>query len=78
MSGNIGTLGAGSGTTELAASILAMKHGLLPATYNYETPDPACPVRVLTKAQPITKPYFVKTSYSEMGQCAAVVCRKWE
>ena len=75
---NIGTLGAGSGTTELAASLLAMKHGLLPATLNYAVPDPACPVQVLTKARPIAKPYFVKLGFTDMGQCAAVVCRKWE
>ncbi|MSQ92955.1 MAG: beta-ketoacyl-[acyl-carrier-protein] synthase family protein [Gemmataceae bacterium] len=75
---NIGTLGAGSGTTELAASLLAMKHGVLPPTLNFATPDPACPVQILTKASPITKPYFVKIGYTDMGQCAAVVCRKWE
>lgn len=74
----IGTLGAGSGTTELAASLLAMKHGILPPTLNYATPDPACPVKVLTKARPIAKPYFVKVGYTDMGQCAAVVCRKWD
>jgi len=75
---NIGNLSAGSGTTEMAASLLAMKHGTLPPTLNYETPDPACPVKVLTKPRPITKPYFVKTGFTEMGQCAAVVCKKWE
>jgi 3-oxoacyl-[acyl-carrier-protein] synthase II len=75
---NIGHLSAGSGTTELAASLLAMKHGLLPATLNYETPDPACPILVLTKARPIAKPFFVKIGFTEMGQSAAVVCRKWE
>ena len=75
---NIGTLGAGSGTIELAASLLAMKHGTLPATLNYESPDPACPIQVLAKPRPITKPYFVKTGFTDMGQCAAVVCRKWE
>jgi 3-oxoacyl-[acyl-carrier-protein] synthase II len=74
---HIGNLSAGSGTTEMAASLLALKHGTLPPTLNYESPDPACPVKVLTKAQPITKPYFVKTGFTEMGQCAAVVCRKW-
>jgi 3-oxoacyl-[acyl-carrier-protein] synthase II len=74
---NIGHLGAGSGVTELAGSLLAMKHGTLPATLNFETPDPACPVQVNTKARPIAKPYFVKVGFTEMGQCAAVVCRKW-
>lgn len=74
---NIGHLSAGSGTTDLAASLLAMKHGVLPATLNYQTPDPACPVQVLAKARPIAKRHFVKVGYTEMGQCGAVVCKKW-
>jgi 3-oxoacyl-[acyl-carrier-protein] synthase II len=73
----IGSLSAGSGTTDLAASLLAMKNGVLPPTLNYESPDPACPVCVLTKSRPIEKPYFVKLCFTEMGQSAAVVCRKW-
>ena len=75
---SIGSLGAGSGPTELAASLLAFQHGVLPPTLNFETPDPACPVQVLTKARPIAKPHFVKIGFTDMGQCAAVVCRKWE
>ena len=75
---NIGHLSAGSGTTDLAASLLAMKHGVLPATLNYREPDPACPVQVLAKSRAIVKPYFVKVGYTEMGQCAAVVCRRWD
>ncbi len=74
---NIGTLGAGSGVSELAGSLLALKHGTLPPTLNYQTPDPACPIQVLTKPRPVTKSAFVKIGYTEMGQCAAVVCRKW-
>ena len=31
---------------KLAASLLALQHGLVPATLNYEEPDPACPVPV--------------------------------
>lgn len=74
---NTGHLCAGCGTTQLAASVLAMKHGTLPPTLNYETPDPACPVQVLTKPRPIAKPHFLKVSFTDMGQCAAVVCKRW-
>jgi 3-oxoacyl-[acyl-carrier-protein] synthase II len=74
---NIGHLSAGSGTTDLAASVLAMKHGVLPPTLNFAEPDPACPVQVLSKSRPIAKPHFLKVGYTEMGQCGAVVCRKW-
>lgn len=74
----IGNLGAGSGTVELAASLLALRHGSVPGTRNFATPDPACPVAVSAAARPIESPYFLKVGYTEMGQCAAVVCRKWE
>jgi 3-oxoacyl-[acyl-carrier-protein] synthase II len=73
-----GTLGAGSGPTELAASLLALKHGVLPPTLNHEEPDPACPVTVATGSpRPVTRPHVLKISFTDMGQCAAVVCRKW-
>lgn len=73
-----GNMGSGSPLVELAGSLLALKHGLLPATLNYEEPDPACPIAVNRTSQPLTKPHFLKCAFTEMGQCAAVVCRKWE
>jgi 3-oxoacyl-[acyl-carrier-protein] synthase II len=73
-----GNLGAGSALLELACSVLALQHEQLPGTLNHENPDPACPVAVHTGApRPVTKPYAVKLSYTELGQCAAVVVRKW-
>lgn len=42
-----GNLGAGSGAVEMAASVLAINAGEVPATLNYERPDPACPVEVI-------------------------------
>ncbi len=72
-----GNLGAGGGTIELAASTLGLHHGLVPVTLNYEEPDPECPVTVVAGTpRPTHKPYFVKVSLTQMGQCAALVCRK--
>jgi 3-oxoacyl-[acyl-carrier-protein] synthase II len=73
-----GNLGAGGGVTELAASLLALRHGIVPATLNYEEPDPACPVTVLTRPAELRRRYFLKVGFTEMGQCAAVVGKKWE
>jgi 3-oxoacyl-[acyl-carrier-protein] synthase II len=73
-----GTLGVGGGPAELAASVLALHHGVLPATLNCDHIDPRCPVRVITEARPVTKPYFLKVSFTELGQCAALVCRRAE
>lgn len=73
-----GNLGAGGGLTELAASLLAFAHGSLPRTLNFDEPDPGCPVFVNREVRPIQKPYALKISLTEMGQVAAVVCKKWE
>ena len=75
----LGNLGAGSGTTELAASVVAMQHGAVPATLNYEEPDPACPVHVVAGGpRPMRRDHVLKVNFTPMGQCAAVVVRKWE
>ncbi len=77
--GAIGNLGAGGGLSELAVSVLALHHGKLPGTINHERPGADCPVTVHTGApRPVGKPYAVKVGFTQMGQCAAVVVRKWE
>jgi 3-oxoacyl-[acyl-carrier-protein] synthase II len=72
-----GNLGAGSATTELAASLLALQRGSIPPTLNHEETDPACPVFVPKTTQPVTRPYVLKISLTEMGQCAVVVLKTW-
>ncbi|MBN9523500.1 beta-ketoacyl-[acyl-carrier-protein] synthase family protein [bacterium] len=73
-----GNMGAASGVAELACSLLALKHGELPGTLNHETPYQGCPIAVHTGApRPVAKPYAVKVSTTDLGQCAAVVIRKW-
>src|SRR5262249_40997745 len=42
-----GDCAAGSGAVELIGSVLALVHGRVPRTLNYETPDPECPVNVV-------------------------------
>lgn len=74
-----GNLGAASGLSELACSVLALKHGELPGTLNHERPAADCPVAVHAGApRPVAKPFAVKVSYTTLGQCAAAVVRKWE
>lgn len=73
-----GSLAAGSPLVELAGSLLALQSGVLPPTLNYDKPDPACPVRVLREQRPVAKPYIVKLSATDLGQCAALVCKRWD
>jgi len=44
-----GNLGAATGTTEILATLLAIREGTVPITLNYEQPDPACPVNVVAR-----------------------------
>jgi 3-oxoacyl-[acyl-carrier-protein] synthase II len=72
-----GSLAAGSGAVELAASLLAQEHGTLPATLNYDEPDPSCPILLSREPRAVKRDYFVKVSFTEVGQCAALVVKKW-
>jgi 3-oxoacyl-[acyl-carrier-protein] synthase II len=68
-----GNLGHGSGMVELAISLLAVRNGVVPPTLNYETPDPECPVNVVTELTPTDRPAFIKLNHNTTGQAAAVV-----
>jgi 3-oxoacyl-[acyl-carrier-protein] synthase II len=68
-----GNLGSGSGAVELAVSLVALEHGVVPPTLNYETPDPACPVNVVRKSQPAANGTFVALNHNTTGPAAAVV-----
>ncbi len=72
-----GDLSAGSGAVELIGSILALLHGKLPPTLNYEEADSACPINVVHgQMQPIEKPAAITLNQSNTGQAAAMVIVK--
>ena len=69
-----GHLGAGAGAVELVASVLGLGRGLVPATLNYETPDPACPVSVVAGEPLSGRPgTALAVNLCSTGQAAAVV-----
>jgi 3-oxoacyl-[acyl-carrier-protein] synthase II len=71
-----GHFDAGSGAVELAGSLLALEHGSLPMTLNYETPDPRCRLRVVQREPlPLRKKTALSVNRTAMGQSAAVVIR---
>jgi 3-oxoacyl-[acyl-carrier-protein] synthase II len=72
---SFGNTGAGSGTIELAVALLAARAGTIPATLNHDAPAADCPITVTRQPHAVKKPHFLKVGYTEMGQCAAVVCR---
>jgi 3-oxoacyl-[acyl-carrier-protein] synthase II len=70
-----GNLGAGSGSVELIASVIALNAGHLFPTINYETPDPECPVRVVTRQETSAGKSLLNLSITPQGQAAALVVR---
>jgi 3-oxoacyl-[acyl-carrier-protein] synthase II len=70
-----GNLGAGSGLVEAAGSLLAMKHGQLFPTLNYETPDPECPIQIAEGGTP-PGDVFVSANVTPQGQASAIAIRR--
>jgi len=71
-----GHFDAGAGAVELAGSLLAMRHGLLPHTLNYRTPDPLCRLNVV-HGEPLrtSSPIALSVNRTRMGQSAAAILR---
>ena len=72
-----GNLGAGSGVVELIASVLALNHGRLFRTLNYETPDPECPIHVVSRDDETPGDSFISLNLAPQGPASAVVVRKF-
>jgi 3-oxoacyl-[acyl-carrier-protein] synthase II len=71
----LGSTGAAGGLVELAASLLALKHGTLPPTANHTAAAGDCPVRVSVTPRAVEKRHVVKLSCTDLGQVAAVVVK---
>jgi nodulation protein E len=70
------TLGA-AGALEAAASVLALRHGVLPPTANYTTPDPACDLDVIpNQARTAQVDCCLSNSFAFGGLNAALVFKR--
>lgn len=70
----LGNSGAGSGALELAASLVSLKHGAIPATLNYDRPDPSCPLNVVTREPRGTSNKLVlNVNVTRMAQASAAL-----
>lgn len=70
-----GNLGAGSGAVELIASVQALLAGHLFPTQNYQTPDPACAIHVVTDREALKKGSFLNVNITPQGQAAALIVK---
>ncbi|MGP0073942.1 MAG: beta-ketoacyl-[acyl-carrier-protein] synthase family protein [Bryobacteraceae bacterium] len=72
------TLGA-AGAIEAAATLLALRHGLLPPTANFTEPDPACDLDVIPNtARPAAVECALSNSFAFGGLNAVVAFRRAE
>lgn len=76
MKSYFGHFDAGSGSVELAGTVLSLKHRLLPPTLNYLIPDPRCQLNVV-HGEPIELRNLTAMSVNRtsMGQSAAAILR---
>ena len=72
----VGHFDAGAGAVELAGTLLSLKHGEVPATLNYEIPDPRCRLNVVQGGpQKLGTRTALTVNRAAMGQSAAAVLR---
>jgi 3-oxoacyl-[acyl-carrier-protein] synthase II len=69
----VGNTGAGSGAVELGISLIGLQHGHVPPTLNYDTPDPKCPVNVVTELCPPRTPMALILNHRTTGQAVALL-----
>jgi 3-oxoacyl-[acyl-carrier-protein] synthase II len=73
----MGNLGAGGGTVETIASVLALKAGTLYPTREDHLPDPACRLAVTRSSDVAAGDSFLKVSFTPQGQAAALRIDRW-
>ena len=72
----IGHFDAGAGAVELAGTLLALHYGEVPATLNYQVPDPRCQVNVVREGPlAVNSRTAISVNRTAPGQSAAAVLR---
>jgi 3-oxoacyl-[acyl-carrier-protein] synthase II len=73
----IGHLTSAAGAVEAAATILALRHAIIPPTINYESPDPQCDLDyVPNRARPAALQIAMSNSFGFGGVNSVLIFRK--
>lgn len=76
LKGTLGHLLGAAGIVEIVVSALSLHHQLIPPTANYETPDPACDLDIVTTPRTATLNHVLSNSAGFGGCNAAVILSK--
>lgn len=75
----IGHCFAGAGAIESIATLMTLRHGIIPPTINYETPDPECDLDcVPNEARKADVRIALKNSFGMGGQNACLVLSRYD
>lgn len=72
----VGSSGAAGGSLELALALIGWRQGVVPATLNYETPDPECPVNASAEHRDAKGEAMLALNYALTGQAVAAIVKK--
>lgn len=74
----VGHLAAAAGAIEALATVLTVKHGIIPPTINYETPDPECDLDyVPNKARNVDVNVCLSNSFGLGGQNCSIIIKRF-
>jgi 3-oxoacyl-[acyl-carrier-protein] synthase II len=75
----LGHLIAAAGATEVIISLMAIRHGVVPPTTNYETPDPDCDLDyVPNEAREVHCDIAMTNSFGFGGQNICLILDRYE
>jgi 3-oxoacyl-[acyl-carrier-protein] synthase II len=75
----LGHLIGAAGAVELIISVMALRHGVLPPTINYETPDPECDLDYIPNvAREQRVRHVMSQSFGFGGQNAALIASRFD
>ncbi len=72
----IGTALAAAGAIEVASVSLSMRHGLIPPTVNWETPDPSCPLNLTARARYLGTNVALVNAHGLSGSNSVIVMER--
>lgn len=76
LKGAIGTALAAAGPIQMASVALSMRHGQIPPTVNWETPDPQCPLNLAAHTRYLSPKIALVNAHGLSGSNAVIVVER--